>query len=125
MGLLGGSCLAESLSGGVPMPQETHGGAMYTIPAELWSGIVLMTAAMISVGVITDRLWMTFVGGLIGAITYWALFVFADYASFGFLLSRGSGVLGVLHVGIAVAAAFDMVCRWAAAGIEEYAKRLK
>lgn len=125
MGFLGGSCLLESLSGGVPMPAETHGGAMYAIPAELWSILVLSVAGMITVGVLADRLKLTMIGGTLGGLIYWALFVFADYASFGFLLSRGSGALGILHIGIALAAAFDMICRWAEDGLAEYAKRLK
>lgn len=102
--ILGFECLRSSLFGGVPMPPETHGGAMYAIPAELWSLAVIGQAAMLWWSACRRRLRVAMFAGLIGGVINIAIAIFAQDGAFGFLLSRGAAVIGFLHLAAGLAA---------------------
>lgn len=109
-------CLRMALLGGVPMPPETHSGAMYAIPAELWATVSLAQAiAFFALAGTRDYLKLSVVAGL-GAIINLALAVFSARAEFGFIQSRVTGGIGMMHCAICVAALIDalgdrLICR--------------
>ena len=109
-------CLWKSLTGGVPMPPETHGGAMYAIPAELWSMVSLAQAiAFFMLAATRDYLKLSAVAA-VGAVINVALAVFSNRAEFGFIQSMVTGGVGLMHCVICVAALIDalgdrLMCR--------------
>lgn len=110
--VMGLECLRMSLMGGVPMPPETHGSAMYEIPAEVWAFIVISQSAALMIGAWRGSALLVAVAGFWGGMVYLALFVMADHAALGFLVSRGSAVFGVLNTAAAAAAMLDVLAGW-------------
>lgn len=110
--LMGVECLRLSLMGGVPMPPETHGSAMYQIPAETWALVVLAQSAALFIGARLDSSAIVAAAGMTGGLIYLALFVMADQASLGFLVSRGAAVFGVLNTAAAAAGILDLLAGW-------------
>lgn len=100
-------CLWKSVTGGVPMPPETHGGAMYAIPAELWSLVSLAQAVAFFVVAGSSRYGLIAVTASGGAVINLALAVFSARAEFGFIQSAVTGGIGVMHCVIVVAALID------------------
>jgi len=116
--LMGLDCLRMSLMGGVPMPPETHGSAMYEIPAELWGLIVIAQGAALLWGAYGNHAMTVMVAGIIGGLLYYALFAMADQASLGFIVSRGAFVFGMLNTAAASAATLDLFAWWLERQIE-------
>ena len=110
--LMGLECLRMSLTGGVPMPPETHGTAMYQTPAEAWALIVLAQSGALILGAKIGCPPLVAAAGLFGGLLYLALFTMADQAALGSLVSRGSAVFGVLNTAAAAAAFLDMLAGW-------------
>lgn len=105
-------CLWASVNGGVPMPPETHGSAMHTIPAEMWSLVSLAQAlAFFWLAGSRNYLALASIAGL-GAVINLALAIFSARAEFGFIQSAVTGGIGVMHCVICLAALVDAVgCR--------------
>lgn len=109
-------CLRAAMTGGVPMPPETHSGAMYAIPAELWSWVSLIQAvAFFAIAGTKQHLTLASVA-FFGAVINLALAVFSARAEFGFIQSRVTGGVGLMHCAICVAALIDalgdrLICR--------------
>lgn len=112
--VMGWECLRMAVMGGVPMPPETHGSAMYEMPAEAWAAIVIGQSGALLLGSWLRLPKLIAVSGLIGGILYLALWVMADQASLGFIVSRGAAVFGVLNTAAATAGFFDIVALWLA-----------
>lgn len=110
--LMGMECLRLSLTGGVPMPPETHGSAMYEIPAETWALVVLAQSTTMAIGAWRGSAALVAASGLAGGMIYLALAVMADQASLGFLVSRGAAVFGVLNTAAAAAGFLDLLAGW-------------
>ena len=110
--VMGLECFRMAIMGGVPMPPETHGSAMYEMPAEAWAGIVIGQSGALFFGAWRRLPKMIAMAGFVGGILYLALWVMADQASLGFIVSRGAAVFGVLNTAAATAAIFDMVAHW-------------
>ena len=106
---LAADCLRASLTGGIPMPPETHGTAMYEIPALVWSGASLAQAVALFVVAGTRWRGLTAVVALWGAVITLALAQFAGQAEFGFILSRIAAGVGCLHLLIVAASVYDLV----------------
>lgn len=116
--IMGFECLRLSLWGGVPMPPETHGSAMYEIPAELWALVVIGQSGAIVWGAWQDSAATVAVAGFFGGLIYLTLFVMADQASLGFLVSRGAAVFGVMNTAAATAGIFDLLTKWLERNVE-------
>lgn len=101
-------CLRVSLGGGIPMPPETHGGAMYAIPGELWSAASLAQGLMLWCIAGSGRHVGTFAVGLVGGIINISLAVFSSEAAFGFIQSRIAAGAGMLHLAISGLALLDL-----------------
>lgn len=110
--LMGASCLYAAMDGGVPMPPETHGSAMYETPAEVWALVVMGQSALLVAGAHWHRHGVVAAAGLLGGVIYMALAVMANQASLGFIVSRGAAVFGVLNTTAAAAALLDMFAGW-------------
>ena len=104
---LGLDCLRVALTGGIPMPVQTHGEAIYIIPGELWSSVALAQGVAVFVLASTLRYWPLFLAALVGGMLNLALGVYAASAEFGFVLSRVSTGAGLLHLVIAAMALHD------------------
>lgn len=116
--------MQEALFGGIPMPPETHGKAVYIMPAELWSSMVIGHSVLVIYGVLRDRLWAVGLGGVVSCITYNAFFILAGDADFGFLLATGAAlVFAPMSAAIAIGAAFDGFMARILKEIEARAKR--
>lgn len=122
---MGLECLRMSLAGGVPMPPETHGTAMYQTPAEVWALIVLAQSGLLVLGAWHRLPWLVAGAGMFGGMLYLALFFMADNAALGFLVSRGSAVFGVLNTAAAAAGIFDMLAGWLSRQIEAAAQMIE
>lgn len=105
-------CLLASISGGVPMPTETHGTAIHTIPAEAWS-LVSLAQAIAFFWLVGSRRYLSLAAvAAMGAIINLALAVFSARAEFGFIQSAVTGGIGVMHCVICIAAMVDALgCR--------------
>lgn len=105
-------CLWASVTGGVPMPPETHGTAIHTIPAELWS-LVSLAQALAFFWLAGTRRYLSLAAvAAMGAFINLALAVFSARAEFGFIQSAVTGGIGVMHCVICVAALVDALgCR--------------
>lgn len=100
-----------SLTGGIPMPEETHGHAVYILPAELWAGVVIAHSALIIFGVLYAKVWAVLSGSLLSCIVYTLFFELAHAADFGFITATGAGfVFAPLSAAIFVAASLDAFC---------------
>lgn len=96
-----------AFAGGVPMPPEAHGGAIHTIPAEVWG---LVCVAICIGSIIAHYLscfaflaaWAAF-----GTIINGYLCIFATEAAFGFLVSKGALVFTLLYLGLTLGALID------------------
>ena len=104
---LGLDCLRVALTGGIPMPIQTHGEAIYIIPGELWSSVALAQGVAVFVFASILRYWPLFFAALLGGMLNLALGVYAASAEFGFVLSRVSSGAGLLHLVIAAMALHD------------------
>ena len=104
---LGLDCLRVALTGGIPMPIQTHGEAIYIIPGELWSSVALAQGVAVFVLASALRYWPLFFAALVGGMLNLALGVYAASAEFGFVLSRVSTGAGLLHLVIAAMALHD------------------
>lgn len=104
---LGMDCLRVALTGGIPMPVQTHGEAIYIIPGELWSSVAMAQGLAVFWLAGGHRHWALFFAGLVGGILNLALGVFAALAEFGFVLSRVATGAGLLHLVIAALALHD------------------
>lgn len=104
---LGLDCLRVALTGGIPMPIQTHGEAIYIIPGELWSSVALAQGMAVFWLASTRHYWLLFMAALVGGALDLALGVFAASAEFGFVLSRVSTGAGLLHLVIAAMAMHD------------------
>lgn len=104
---LGLDCLRVAVTGGIPMPLATHGTAIYTIPAELWSGLALAQGVAVLVLAGTERHWTLGLAALCGGILNIALGVYSASAEFGFVQSRVAFGAGLLHLVIAALALHD------------------
>jgi hypothetical protein len=105
-------CLRVAMTGGVPMPEWTHGQAIYLIPAEVWAVASIIPPLMVFVFV-RRRLWVTALAALVAAVVQLSIGVFAADADFGFVLSRIAFGAGLLWLGIAVSAAAEATWgRW-------------
>lgn len=106
---LAADCLRLALTGGVPMPVQTHGTAIFEIPAEVWSGASLGQALALFASTFIKRAWFTATAAACGAIITIALAVFAAQAQFGFITSRIAFGVGCLHLLIVAAVIHDEV----------------
>ena len=107
--LVGLASLKMSISGGIPMPPETHGDAMYIIPGELWS-VVSMAQGLLMLWAISFSRWGVLAFAcVIGAAIDTAIAVMAETASFGFLTSLIAGGAGLLHAVIAILAVQEAI----------------
>lgn len=104
---LGLDCLRVALTGGIPMPVQTHGAAIYIIPGELWSSVALAQGLAVFWLAGTRHHWALFFAGMVGGFLDLALGVYAASAEFGFVLSRVSTGAGLLHLVIAAMALHD------------------
>ena len=104
---LGLDCLRVALTGGIPMPIQTHGEAIYIIPGELWSSVALAQGLAVFWLAGTRHHWALFFVGMIGGLLNLSLGVFAVSADFGFVMSRVSTGAGLLHLVIAALALRD------------------
>ncbi|WWT39545.1 hypothetical protein [Microcystis phage Mae-JY02] len=104
---LGLDCLRVAVTGGIPMPLATHGTAIHTIPAELWSGIALAQGVAVLVLAGTERHWALGLAALFGGVLNIALGVYSASAEFGFVQSRVAFGAGLLHLVIAALAFHD------------------
>lgn len=104
---LGLDCLRVALTGGIPMPIQTHGAAIYIIPGELWSSVALAQGLAVFWLAGTRHHWALFFAALSGGFLDLALGVYAASAEFGFVLSRVSTGAGLLHLVIAALALHD------------------
>lgn len=110
--LIAAKSLWASLNGGVPMPPETHSGAMYAIPAEMWSLVSLAQALLFFWLAGTRRYLALALVAAVGATINLALAVFSANATFGFIQYHVTGGIGVMHCVICVSALVDAVgCR--------------
>jgi type III secretory pathway component EscS len=114
---LGLDCLRVSMTGGIPMPEWTHGQAIYIIPGEVWSLVSFLPAAIVAAWVGSRHHALVCISAAISAITNLALGVFSADAAMGFIQSRVAFGAGLLWVAIAVMSAADWIgyrwCRWA------------
>lgn len=110
--VMGATCLLAAMDGGVPMPKETHGSAMYEIPAEVWALVVMGQSGLLFLGAYRHWVGVIAVAGVLGGLIYLALSVMADQASLGFIVSRGAAVFGILNTSAAAAALLDMFAGW-------------
>ena len=110
--VMGLDCLRMSIMGGVPMPKETHGSAMYEIPAEVWGLVVIGQSGLLFAGAYMHWKGVIAAAGVLGGLIYLALSVMADQASLGFIVSRGAAVFGILNTSAAAAALLDMFADW-------------
>ena len=110
--VMGLDCLRMSMMGGVPMPKETHGSAMYEIPAEVWGLVVIGQSGLLFAGAFRQWRGVIASAGVLGGLIYLALSVMADQASVGFIVSRGAAVFGILNTTAAAAALLDMFAGW-------------
>ena len=110
--VMGLDCLRMSLMGGVPMPPETHGSAMYEIPAEVWGLVVIAQSGALLWGAWYRCPRIIAAAGITGGLLYHALFVMADQAAMGFIVSRGAMVFGVLNTAAGVAGLLDALAKW-------------
>lgn len=110
--VMGLDCLRMSIMGGVPMPVETHGSAMYEIPAEAWGLVVIAQAGLLMWGAWCRCPRLIALAGIAGGLLYHALFIMADQASLGFIVSRGAMVFGVLNTAAGIAGLLDVLARW-------------
>lgn len=104
---LGLDCLRVAMTGGIPMPIQTHGAAIYIIPGELWSSVALVQGLAVFWLAGTRHHWALFFAALAGGFLDLALGVYAASAEFGFVLSRVSTGAGMLHLVVAALALHD------------------
>ena len=96
-----------ALSGGVPMPEEAHGGAIHTIPAEAWGTVCIAICAGVMLSQAVHSFAFVAVWAFLGALVNGYLFMFAEAASFGFLVSKGALVFTVVYGGMCLAGLLD------------------
>lgn len=118
---MGSTVMLAALNGGMPMPEQAHGGAIHVIPATAWAGVV-MGQALIAIIAMAHRSYIGLTAiAFVGAFVNGYLAMFADHATFGFLVSKGAGVFAFLHGSIMLAAGID-ACQ---AFLLKYGDRLK
>ena len=106
-------CLRVSLSGGIPMPEWTHGKAIWIIPGEAWALASLLPPLAVAVWVGTEHRLIVASSAMLAGTVNLALGVFSADAEMGFIQSRVAFGAGLLWVAIAAAALADMVeCSW-------------
>ena len=91
-------CLRMAFYGGIPMPPETYGGAMYAIPAELWAAVSVSQALAFFVLLGTQHYFKLALVAFVGAVVNLALALFSTEAAFGFLQSRVYGGIGLMCI---------------------------
>lgn len=106
--VMGLDCLRMSIMGGVPMPKETHSTAMYEIPAEVWGLVVIGQSGLLFAGAYMHWRGVIAAAGVLGGLIY----LMADQASLGFIVSRGAAVFSILNTAAATAALLDMFADW-------------
>jgi len=106
-GAMGLTVAYTALSGGVPMPPESHGGAIYTIPAEAWGVAVAAQGFIMMLANARGWLITLFVTALFGALINGLVAYFANESAFGFIVSRGASVYALLHGSVMIAAGLD------------------
>lgn len=106
-GAMGMTVLYTAMTGGVPMPPESHGGAIYAIPAETWAIAVVSQGFLMMLANARGWLGVLFFTALLGTFMNGFLAYFAGEAAFGFIVSRGALVFALLHGSIALAAGLD------------------
>jgi hypothetical protein len=106
-GAMGMTVLYTAVNGGVPMPPESHGGAIYAIPAEAWAVAVVFQGFLLMLANARGWLGVLFSTAIFGAFMNGFLAYFAAEAAFGFIVSRGALVFALLHGSIAIAAGLD------------------
>lgn len=109
---MGATVLWAALMGGVPMPEEAHGDAIHTIPAEAWALAVITTGLLMAWASCGPRLLALATGALFAGAMNMVLALFASDATYGFLVARGAGLISVTNIAIVVACAFDAVGLW-------------
>lgn len=104
---VGVECLRSSLTGGIPMPPETHGGAMYAIPGELWSVVTITFGGLMYWATKPQNLWLLAFASFGGALINMLIAHFSAIAEFGFIQSRVSWGVGVIHLIVACLAVVE------------------
>jgi hypothetical protein len=102
-------CFRMAFYGGIPMPPETYGGAMYAIPAEVWAAVSVSQALAFFVLAGTQHYFKLALVAFVGAVVNLALALFSTEAAFGFLQSRVYGGIGLMHCAICICAIVDCV----------------
>ena len=109
---LGATVLYASVTGGVPMPPQSHGGAIYEIPAEAWGIVVVGQGFLMMLANVRGWLVTLAITSFVGAFLNGFIAYFASEAAFGFIVSRGAFVYALLHGAITLAACRDLArCR--------------
>ena len=106
---MGVTVLWAAMRGGVPMPEESHGGAIHAIPAWVWAVCVIGQGFGTMIAVHCRWRVVLVAVALFGGLINIYLAVYAGDAIFGFLVARGAGVFGILHISIALAASLDVL----------------
>ena len=106
-GAMGTTVLYTAMNGGVPMPPESHGGAIYAIPAEIWAVAVIAQGFIMMLAVNSRWHLILMITAFFGALMNGFLGYFAGEAAYGFIVARGALVFALLHGAIAIAAGLD------------------
>lgn len=117
--VIGLDCLRLAMSGGIPMPEWTHGHAIYIVPGEVWSLLSLVPPLVVVILAGGDRHMLVAAMAAISGVVNLAIGIFSADAALGFIQSRVALGAGMMWVAIAVIAAADgALCRIKARAIE-------
>lgn len=98
-----------AITGGVPMPPEAHGGAVHVIPASVWAGVLIAQSLITMLATCLKWRIVMALAALVGVFSNGYLAMFADHATFGFLVAKGAAVFAGLNCAIMGAAIIDAV----------------
>lgn len=103
------SVMYEAVTGGVPMPEEAHGGAIHVIPATVWAAALLGQSFIAILATCLKWRIVLAIAAFIGMFANGYLAMFADHATFGFLVSKGAAAFAAINSAIMGAAIIDAV----------------